>query len=306
MNGFRRRTSTNTRSLIFLAVTLLLCSCGNDRTGRMRFTGIIDANTVRISAETPGRVLELCADEGSVVRKDSVLARIETERLGYQLDQSAAQRTELTYHITSARARMEAARIQRDNLARRYRRLQTLLEENAATQQAVDDLQAQLAAADAELDAADAELAALFSKRTQLDAGENIVRKQLREAEISAPLTGTVLVRYTEVGELLGTGSPVFEIADLTNLWTRIHVAETQLPHIRLGQPVLVSIDGAKDTLQGTITWISETAAFTPKTILTEETRTSLVYPVKVRITNENHLLKIGMPVTVLVERNAS
>jgi HlyD family secretion protein len=71
------------------------------------------------------------------------------------------------------------------------------------------------------------------------------------------------------------------------------------LPHIKTGQEVEVHPDGTSDHLPGTISWINSKAEFTPKTILTEETRTSLVYSVKVRIKNDERILKQGMPVTV-------
>lgn len=132
------------------------------------------------------------------------------------------------------------------------------------------------------------------------------MRKHLRDAEILSPLDGNVLVRYADRGELLGQGSPVFEIADLKDLWTKIYVPETRLPGIRLGQPVKIRVDGSETELTGTVSWISESAEFTPKTILTEETRTSLVYPVKIRVPNDKQLLKIGMPVTVVMERARS
>lgn len=291
------------RNLILIVTVLAASACGDDDSNRMQFTGIIDANTVRVSAETPGRILSLQADEGNDVTRGDVLARLETERAGYQLDKTDAQKSELAHQVTSARSHLEAARVQRDNLALRVKRFRALREQQAVTRQALDDLEAQLSAAEAEINAAEASLAALQSKRAQLGAAGNIVRKQLRDAEITAPLDGIVLVRYADEGELLGTGSPVFEIADLTALWTRIYVAEKQLPHIRLGQDVRVIVDGSDNELTGRISWISETAEFTPKTILTEETRTSLVYPVKVQVGNEKGVLKIGMPVTVVVEK---
>ncbi len=294
------------RNLILILIVLAAARCGDGNSNHMEFTGIIDANTVRISAETPGRILSLQTDEGSDVTRGDVLARLETERIGYQLEQTDAQKTELAHQIASARSRIAAARVQRDNLARRVDRFRALREQEAVTRQALDDLEAQLSAAEADIDAAESSLAALRSKQSQLSAGESIVRKQLRDAEITAPLDGRVLVRYADEGELLGTGSPVFEIADLTSLWTRIYVAEEQLPHIRLGQEVRVAVDGVEQTLTGRISWISETAEFTPKTILTEETRTSLVYPVKVQVGNKDGVLKIGMPVTVIVERTAA
>ncbi len=294
------------RILTSLFIVLVLASCGSNDDNVERYTGLMDANTVRVSAETPGRIIDLPVDEGAAVVKGDVLARIETERLDYQLAQSSAQQTELSHQIDAASSRLRAARVQRDNLATRLKRFRALLADEAVTRQAVDDLAAQLEAAEAEIAAAEAAQAALRSKTAQIDAGENIVRKQVRDAEILAPLDGRVLVRYADRGELLGTGMPVFEIANLAELWTKIYVPESRLSSIRLGQRVRILIDGSDAQLTGSITWISETAEFTPKTILTEETRTSLVYPVKVRVPNNDQLLKIGMPVTVVVEKAQS
>jgi HlyD family secretion protein len=296
----------NMRIIAILITGLTLASCGADDSGQLSFTGIMDANTVRVSSETSGRVIELLVDEGADVKKGDAIARLETERIGYQLDQADAQQTELTHSIAAAASRVNAAEIQRNNLAKRLTRFRALLAREAVTQQTVDDLEAQLQSADAEIAAASASLSALRSKQAQLGAGEDLVRKQLRDAEILSPLTGRILVRYTDTGELLGPGSPVCEIADLTDMWTKIYVSETQLPSIMLGQHVQVIIDGTEERLSGTVSWISSSAEFTPKTILTEETRTALVYPVKVRIPNEQQLLKIGMPVTVQLEKTRS
>lgn len=293
----------NTRSILAIISMLLLGACSSDENGTMSFTGIMDANTVRVSAETSGRILELPIEEGDEVTTGTVLARLESERTGYQLEQTDAQRTELAHSLAAAESRLDAARIQRDNLAKRLDRFKALLAQEAVTQQAVDDLETQLHAAEAEISAATASLSALRSRQAQIGAGQELVRRKMRDAEIVSPLDGRVLVRYTDAGELLAPGSPVCEIADLTDLWTKIYVSETELSAVKLGQYVKVHIDGSDDVLAGTVSWISSTAEFTPKTILTEETRTSLVYPVKVRVPNQQQLLKIGMPVTVTMDR---
>jgi HlyD family secretion protein len=295
----------NLRITLALPLLLLTAACSNGNESEMTFTGIMDANTIRISAETPGRILALMVDEGETVVKDSVLAIVETERLGYQLDQNDAMLSELQHQTASSESRLRAARVQRANVARKYERFKTLLSQQAATQQVVDDLKAQLDAADAELTAAESGLAGMRSKRSQIEAGNDMVRKQQRDARITAPLTGRVLVRYTDVGELLGIGSPVFDIADLRDMWTKIYVSETQLPSLRLGENVKIEIDGTDASFVGRISWISDKAEFTPKTILTEETRTALVYPVKIKVENRDDLLKIGMPVTVHVGKGS-
>ncbi|MCI0693729.1 HlyD family efflux transporter periplasmic adaptor subunit [candidate division KSB1 bacterium] len=84
-------------------------------------------------------------------------------------------------------------------------------------------------------------------------------------------------------------------------MWTKVYVSETYLPQIKIGQPAQVKIDGTDQTLEGTVAWISAKAEFTPKNILTEESRTALVYAVKINIENPTRVLKHGMPVSIVL-----
>jgi HlyD family secretion protein len=290
------------RIFSLLAMLLLLSSCGRDDEQKMTFTGLMDATTVRVSAENAGRVLSMHADEGVTVEKGDTLATVNTQRLDHQAEQQDAMLLELDFQRKSAVERRSAAAIQRHNLHRKLERFRALLGQHAVTQQSVDDLAAQLDAADAEIRSADQSLAALESKRAQLLAGKNLIQTQRDDAHILAPLSGTVLIRYTEPGEVLGPGSPVCEIADLGAMWTRIYLSAKEIGRVRLGQDVQVYIDGNSRPLSGHVSWIADKAEFTPKSILTEETRASLVYAAKISVGNPDGLLKIGMPVTVVVD----
>jgi HlyD family secretion protein len=289
----------------FAAVfALLLAQCGNKESSTMTFTGVIDANTVRVSSQTAGLVTRLSCDEGTSAARDAELASIDAVKLGYQLEQSNATLNELDAQARSAQAQLRAATINRDNIKTRLDRYTALLATGAATQQSVDDLRAQLDAANEQLKSSTIALGAIADRKSQIGSGRRIVEKQVREANILSPIDGTVLVRYAEVGEFLLPGGPICEVADLREVWTRIHIAETQLPYVKLGQRVEVNVDGMPDKkFEGTVTWISDKSEFTPKTILTEETRTTLVYPAKVTIVNKDGVFKIGMPVTVIVPK---
>ena len=82
--------------------------------------------------------------------------------------------------------------------------------------------------------------------------------------------------------------------------------AQKQVPYIKLGKHVKITVDGMPDrSFDGIVTWISDKAEFTPKTILTEETRTTLVYPAKITVENPNGIFKIGMPVSVIIDRES-
>lgn len=297
----------SSRVLITFVIGVMILSCSNEKDKYMTYTGTMDVNTVRVSAQTPGQITSLNCEEGSSVARGQLLAVVETEKLGYQIDQSRSIIEELTHHYQASFAQLKAAITNRDNIKTRYERFSALLKSGAATQQSVDDLKAQLDAVNEQLKAADASLAAITSKKKQIESEIKVTQKQLRDANITAPISGTVLVRYVENGELLNIGSPVCDIANLSGLWTKIYLGESTeggLHSIKLGQIVKVKVDGIADkTFEGTITWISDKSEFTPKTILTEETRTTLVYAAKVTVKNPDGILKIGMPVSVIVEK---
>jgi HlyD family secretion protein len=124
------------------------------------------------------------------------------------------------------------------------------------------------------------------------------IEDKLNRCKTVAPINGTVLETFKKEGEMVGQGQSLFKLADLTSLNLRVYVSGDQLPHVKIGQKVTVLIDETKKTnssLQGTVSWISSEAEFTPKIIQTKKERVKLVYAVKVKVPNDG-TLKIGMP----------
>ncbi|MAT39052.1 MAG: hypothetical protein CL946_05550 [Ectothiorhodospiraceae bacterium] len=288
-----------------LALMLICIGCSTEDSGTLTFTGIMDTDEVRVSSQSQGILRTLLAQEGAQVVKDSQLAVIESDKLGYQLSTQKETISELDHAYEAAKQQLEAAMAEHDNARRRYERFRALLDKDAVTRQQADDVLTKFRAARANRDAAQANLASVKSKQAQVRSTMKITEEQIQDASVVAPLSGTVLVTYAEAGEFVGPGTPLLDIADLSTLWTKIYIAEEDLPRIKLGQNAEVHIDGTEETLQGTITWISSESEFTPKTILTEETRTSLVYAAKVTVDNSSGILKIGMPVVIQIEEAA-
>jgi HlyD family secretion protein len=290
--------------IILLLFLLTILSCSKKTENQMNFSGIMDANTTRVSSQANGIITRLNFDEGMSVKEGQLLATIETEKLGYQLDQNRSAIEEINNQYTASLSQLESAKIERENISIKYNRFTALLKSKATSQQNVDDLKTQLDAADERIRYIKSSMDAVASRKNQVESGTKIIKKQLKDSKITASVSGTVLVRYVESGELLAVGSPVCDIADLTSLWTKIYVEEKSLPFIKLGQKVRIKIDGIDDkTLEGQVTWISDKSEFTPKTIMTEETKASLVFSAKVSVQNNEGILKIGMPVTVTVQR---
>ncbi len=123
------------------------------------------------------------------------------------------------------------------------------------------------------------------------------LQDQEQKANIINPVTGTVITKYAEQGEVTAAGKALYKIADLSTLNLRAYVTGIQLPQIKLSQAVRVLIDnGVKNYKEypGTISWVSDKAEFTPKTIQTKEERANLVYAIKIKVANDG-FLKIGM-----------
>lgn len=136
----------------------------------------------------------------------------------------------------------------------------------------------------------------------QARAMMNTSEERLKDTVLVAPISGVVLRKNVELGEIISAGTPVFTIGDLENPWVKVYVKEDRLGQVKLGQKANIKVDSFKDkTYEGTITFISSEAEFTPKNVQTEEERVKLVFGVKIKVKNENGELKPGMPADVKI-----
>jgi HlyD family secretion protein len=234
-----------------------------------------------------------------------------------------AQRSASIAQRDAARAQRSALAAQHEIAKRNYERTTRLIAEQAATAQQLDQAEReyrtlgdQIAAQDEQIKAQERQIAAQAEQikaaraqeqtiRAQVvtaDAQINQVAERLRKTDITNPVAGTVLTTYVRAGEMVQPGQPLYRIADLSSVEVRAYVGELQLAHVRLGQGAIVTVDsgrGQHQQLQGVVSWISSQAEFTPTPIQTREERADLVYAVKIRVKNDNGVLKIGMPADV-------
>jgi HlyD family secretion protein len=182
------------------------------------------------------------------------------------------------------------------------------LKEDAATKKQLDDINFQIESVKKQMNVTTQQInvqrnnvatqnRGILSESKPLQKRAEQIQEQLNKTNITNPVNGTVITKYAETGEITSNGKPLYKIADLSTLNLRAYVTGDQLPQIRLGQQVTVFVDsGAKKyrKLPGTVTWVSDKAEFTPKTIQTKDERANLVYAMKVRVKNDGYL-KIGM-----------
>ena len=282
----------------FFMVVLLSCSGAKKE---WVYTSVVEGKTVRVPALTGGKIQRLWVDTGDAVEVGDTLAQIDTLELTFQRREILGGLQEIRAQEALLVTTLAQARDERDFARKTYRRFQKLLTSQSVSQQQVDEVKNRYQKAEAAYQRAVRQKQTLMAKKEQLNARLQLVEKKIRDATVLSPVQGVVSTKFFEVGEAVPPLNPVFEIIHLQEVWVKIYVEEEQLPRLRIGQPATVRIDGSKRRLTGTVRWISPKAEFTPKTILTPETRTSLVYAVKITIPNPDQILKQGMPVEVVL-----
>jgi HlyD family secretion protein len=281
--------------IISLPILLLACQADNDMADAY---GNFEAETVIVSAETPGKILELNVDKGDKIEAGYSAALIDTVQLHLQLLQLDAQQTAVLTKRQSIQSQIAVFEEQKTNLKINEERIQKMLKDGAATQKQLDDIQGQISVIDKQIANTKTQFTLISKEQEVLEAQKASVADQLNRCYIKSPVSGTILETYAEQGELTTSGKALFKIADISELELKVYVSGAQLPHVKLGQQIDVIVDENATENQhftGTITWISSEAEFTPKIIQTKEERVKLVYAVKVTVKN-NGTLKIGMP----------
>nr|WP_319997472.1 HlyD family efflux transporter periplasmic adaptor subunit [uncultured Draconibacterium sp.] len=281
--------------IISLPFLLMACQTNNDTADAY---GNFEAEAVIVSAETPGKILELNVDKGDKIEAGFSAALIDTVQLHLQLLQLDAQQTAVAAKRQSIQSQIAVFQEQKTNLKINEERIQKMLKDGAATQKQLDDIQGQISVIDKQIDNTKTQFTLINKEQEVLEAQKASVSDKLNRCNIKSPVSGTILETYAEQGELTTAGKALFKIADISELELKVYVSGAQLPHVKLGQQLDVLVDkNSKENqhFSGTITWISSEAEFTPKIIQTKEERVKLVYAVKVTVKNDG-TLKIGMP----------
>jgi len=281
---------------------LLFVSCGDGDNGAYHYNGRIDVELIRLAAEAAGTIDSVTVNEGDPVQKGQLLARIVTERLEAELRRQEAQLGEVRATRSSVVAQMRQARSQRDLARETLKKTVTMLAQGAATAQTRDELESRVDVLEAQLEVLQSNLEVLEAKERQLKAAMDVTQITIDDASVTSPIGGIVINRLVNPGEHATLGTILLEIADLSEMEATIYIPLTELHAVTVGREARVLVDGVDRSFPATVTWISSEAEFTPKTILTEETRTSLVYAVKLRVPNPDGVFKIGMPVEVVLD----
>ena len=285
-------------SLLVLALAITSCGKGNKAYDA---SGVFESTEVTVSAEGNGRIMSLDLQEGDRLEAGAVVGCIDTVQLYLSKIQLEASRRAVGSGRLNISRQIAALESQIAKQRQELDRFTKLEQAGASNRKQVEDIQAQLDILERQLAAQKESLQNTNSNVSgQADALEAQVMQledKIRKCVITSPVSGTILAKYSEAGELAVQGRALFKVADLDNIRLRAYITADQLTGLNLGQSVKVFADqgtSGRKEYAGTLVWISDKAEFTPKTIQTRDERANLVYAVKIAVKNDG-LIKLGM-----------
>jgi multidrug resistance efflux pump len=296
--------------------------------GNLKIYGTIDIRDARLAFKEQERISAVLVEEGDRVEAGQNLARLDSERLKAQIAEAEAQigvQQEVVKRLKSgsrsqeidqARAEVEAARVMVHNDKQILDRL--LKTSGGTSEQEIDDARSRLLVEQAQLEVKEKalnlalegprkeDIAAAGKRLEALQANLSLLQIRLEDMTLKAPTAGVIQSRILEPGEMADPTHPVFILALTDPKWVRAYIPEPELGRIRLGMKTSVVNDSFPGkSMDGWVGFISPIAEFTPRTVETEDLRTKLVYEIRVFVHDDHDLLRLGMPVTVIIDEKA-
>ncbi|NLV15975.1 MAG: HlyD family efflux transporter periplasmic adaptor subunit [Syntrophomonadaceae bacterium] len=287
-------------------------------------TGTIETTSVALHVKTPGTIEELSVREGDQVRKEQVVARIVRDDLVAQresalmtLEKAQAQLADMVsgaraQEIEAAAANVNIARIAWEKSNSDLQTRELLFKQGAISEEEleryriaaeVDHNKFQSAQAALSLAEAGSRANTVAAARAEVERCRALLKSAdalLEDLKVISPLDGVVLTKNYQAGEFTQAGTTIATVADLQDLWIRVYVPTDDLPKIKLGQAVTFTVTGSRENFHGKVVEIASKGEFTPKSIQTKNERANVVFGVKIRVVDQNELLKPGMPADVV------
>ncbi len=308
------------------------CDFGKNKgkDGALILYGNIDIREVQLAFQDGGKIRSVLVEEGTQVEAGELLAELDPERFALDVARlqgevaaqeqtvkrlQAGSRTQEVLQaqaaVASAKATLQEAQLVLDRKTRLYASNNIARQEVDSARARAQTAQAALKSAQeglslAEEGARKEDIAAAEAGLASVRAALGLAEKRLTDSRLIAPASGIIRSRILEPGAMAAPGAPVFTLALHDPLWVRTYINEPDLGHIREGMAAEVLSDSFPGkAYRAWVGFVSSTAEFTPKTVETAELRTKLVYQARIMVCNAGHELRLGMPVTVRLDRNA-
>ena len=264
--------------------------------------GRIEATEYDIATKLPGRLIKVLAQEGDMVEKDQALAVMDTDDLNAQMREANAGLREANESRKYALAIVDQHKSELIFAQTELKRFLQLLKQGHVSKENVDQQRTISTSAQAALKAANVKVVQSDAGIEAAQARIQRLQSNIADSTLQAPISGRILYRLAEPGEVLGSGGKVFSLLDLTDVYMSIYLPTSEAGKVTIGSEARIVLDAIPQyTLPAKVTFVSAQAQFTPKSVETRDERDKLMFRVKIKINPQllkDHIeqVKTGVP----------
>ena len=314
-----------------LVLAAVAAGCNHEEDGRLEGSGTIEADEIRVSSTVGGVILEVLAQEGDKVEKGQVLMRFDPSDIEIQARQAraglAVAKAKLALarkgarreDIEAAKEMMKQAQAGEAAAKADLARAEKLFKEGGVTEKQLADARTLVKVRTSQRKAAELQYkkALRGARPEEIEMAEAgvanaeallaLAEKKIADCEVKAPISGTIVHRLVEPGEVAGPGATLFVMQNIDTVKLTVFVPEPDVGRVRIGDQVKVYIDSHPDrAFEGRVSRIRENAEFTPRNVQTKDERVKLVFGIEITLPNPEGFLKPGLPAdAVLAEAPA-
>ncbi|MFO0748282.1 MAG: HlyD family efflux transporter periplasmic adaptor subunit [Myxococcota bacterium] len=283
------------------------------------YQGVVELDQRTLAFEVGGRVVAMNVARGQAVKKGQVIATLDdTLALSARAARAAeldAAKAQLALLESGARpedvkaleAQVRALTASEKTAATLLARQRDLTAQKVAPEASLDELSGRVKATRAQREAAEHQLASMRSgaRTPELDAARARVTaatvalaaedQKIEKLTLRAPIDGTILEALSDLGEVVGPGTPVATLGDVNHPYVDVFVATKDIAPLGVGQAGHILIDGV-ETLKARVEHIADTTEFTPRYVFSARERPHLVVRVRLRVEDPAHHVHAGLP----------
>jgi len=290
--------------LIFFCALVLVSSCTKEQTDYIKVAGIVDGDIFTVKVAVAGEIEALNIKEGLPVKKGDVLIVVNSEKVINQLDGLSIRKKEIYVNRKKINNKIKLLKSNLKYWNQQVERFQRLWEKESISGDKLEKAELQLEEVETSLFDAQQSLSSLSIQSENISNQEQHLKLLLEDHVITSPVLGVVLEKFLSEGEIVFPGAAVADILDIESLYVEAFIEGEEISQLELGQEISILLDGMEEKVfSGRISYFGRKAEFSPKYIISEKERRSLLYQVKIRIDTDREFFKIGMPVTVQIKK---
>ena len=249
--------------------------------------GRIEGKLVDVSAREPLRVKEILVDEGALVKPGQVLVKMDPVTLESQLAEANAAVQAAEERLAVSKANITKQKSEIDLAGVEAARSQRLVEQGAGSQRELDVRKTKVETTKATLGEAEAMLATSEQQVEVARKNAATIQTRIDDATLRSPVTGRVLYRLAEPGEVLAAGGKALTLVNMDDIYMEIFLPSEQAAAVKVGAEGRVTVDYDPRAIAGQVSFVSPEAQFTPKQVETKSEREKLMFRVKIQLPKE-------------------